>query len=102
STLRSLVLALARIAVLLLPYMPGKMTSLWREVAGDRPLPLLGDLPHLDPAGWNVSSGTVLFPRPDLVRCPASGLHFRTSVLDTRSKRRLTWALRAARDRRDP
>ena len=66
ATLRSLVLALGRAAILLMPFMPGKMATLWGELAGDRPLPLLHELPSLDPHGWTVSTGTVLFPRPDL------------------------------------
>ncbi|MQA91979.1 MAG: methionine--tRNA ligase [Gemmatimonas sp.] len=68
ATLRSLVLALARIAVLLAPFMPDKMSALWTSIGGEGPLPFLDSLGNLEPAGWKASLGTVLFPRPDLAR----------------------------------
>jgi methionyl-tRNA synthetase len=66
ATLRSLALAIARIGVLLAPFMPEKMQTLWTMVGGEGPLPFIDRLVDLEPAGWKTSTGTVLFPRPDL------------------------------------
>ncbi|MGH7458682.1 MAG: methionine--tRNA ligase [Longimicrobiaceae bacterium] len=66
ATLRSLARALAVSAVLLSPFMPGKALELWSRLAGGREAPGLDGLAGLDPAGWRVEKGEVLFPRPDL------------------------------------
>jgi methionyl-tRNA synthetase len=66
ATLAALVRSLAVAAVLLSPFMPGKMEELWRRLGSHAPLPKLDTLPGLSPAGWTVEGGEVLFPRPDL------------------------------------
>jgi methionyl-tRNA synthetase len=65
-TLRSLIRSLAHAAVLLYPFMPEKMTSLWEQLGSGSSLVLLTELQGLEPAGWTVSAGSVLFPRPEL------------------------------------
>jgi len=66
-TLHALAHALAATAVMLFPFMPEKASVLWERVRGeDVPLPGLDDASRLDPAGWHVSRGEVLFPRPEL------------------------------------
>jgi methionyl-tRNA synthetase len=60
-----LVRQLARLAVLVSPFIPTKAQELWEslggpgEVAGQR----LGALEGLDPTGWRVTKGPALFPR---------------------------------------
>jgi methionyl-tRNA synthetase len=66
AALRSLVRALAVVAVLLSPFMPSRMADLWQRLGSARDLPLLDELPSLDPAGWQTAVGEVLFPRPEL------------------------------------
>src|SRR3954467_11244164 len=44
ATLNAMVRYVAVMAVLLFPFMPAKMEELWRRVAGERPMPLIGDL----------------------------------------------------------
>lgn len=66
AALASLVRALALSAVLLSPFMPAKMEELWRRLGSGGESPALDALPALDPAGWSVAAGEVLFPRPDL------------------------------------
>jgi methionyl-tRNA synthetase len=63
----------AVIAVLLFPFMPEKMGELWRRVAGERPMPLVDELPLVDVSGWRVDAGAPLFPRaePAKVAAPA-------------------------------
>ena len=64
-TLASLVRQLARQAVLLAPFMPGKAQELWRQlgapgkVADQR----FDALESLDGAGWRVEKGEPLFPK---------------------------------------
>lgn len=65
-TLTALVRGLGVVAVLLLPFMPGKMHELWTRVAGDRTPPELDVLASLDPTGWTVRKGAALFPRAEL------------------------------------
>jgi methionyl-tRNA synthetase len=66
ATLRSLVRSLAVAATLLAPFMPGKMAELWERLGSGRAaVPLLHELSGLDPAGWKVEAGAVLFPRPE-------------------------------------
>jgi methionyl-tRNA synthetase len=62
--------ALARQAVALVPFMPGKAAELWQQLGGDvalGPLPerRLADLEGLDAAGWRVRKGAPLFPKDD-------------------------------------
>lgn len=67
AALRSLIRALTVTAVLLFPFMPGKMSELWSRLgAGEVTMPLLDDVTVLEPAGRRVQAGGVLFPRPEL------------------------------------
>ena len=68
ATLNAMVRYVALISVLLFPFMPGKMEQLWRRVAGERPMPLLDELPLVDVSGWRVTAGDPLFPRPEPAR----------------------------------
>jgi methionyl-tRNA synthetase len=66
-TLHALAHALAAISVMLSPFMPGKAAALWERLRGEGvPLPTLDDAARLDPTGWTVTRGEVLFPRPEL------------------------------------
>lgn len=66
-TLASLVRQLARFAVLLHPFMPGKAAALWQQVGGpgDVASQRLADLMSLDPTGWRVAKGDPLFPKAE-------------------------------------
>jgi len=70
-TLASLVKALGYAATLLFPFMPAKMAALWEQLGSGTPLPLLADLTSIDPSGWSVTRGEVLFPRPELAVAPS-------------------------------
>jgi len=63
--LASLVRQLARLAVLVSPFMPAKAQELWEVVGGPGSVSAqrLEGLPRLDPTGWLVSKGPALFPR---------------------------------------
>ena len=68
TTLASLVRALARQAVYLLPFMPGKAAELWAQLgapgqAGTQRFDTIGGL---DPTGWRVTRGPALFPKDAL------------------------------------
>ncbi len=65
-TLASLIRALATTAVLLFPFMPGKMEQLWEQLGSGGELPGFAELDGIEVDGWKVSAPTVLFPRPDL------------------------------------
>jgi methionyl-tRNA synthetase len=67
-TLAALVRALVTLAVLLHPFMPGRTAEIWRRAGGSGSLPTLSELSGVDPRGWEVREGEVLFPRPDLGR----------------------------------
>ncbi len=67
-TLTSLVRSLAVSATLLFPFMPERMTDLWRGLGGGSELPELADLAEVNPADWKVAATAVLFPRPEPVR----------------------------------
>lgn len=68
AVLASLVRSLAVAATLLFPFIPGKAAELWGRLGGgDGGVPSLDALEELEPAGWTVRKGEVLFPRPDLV-----------------------------------
>jgi methionyl-tRNA synthetase len=65
--LASLIRRIARQTVLLAPFMPEKVEVLWAQLgapgrAADQRYDALG---ALDPAGWRVQKGAVLFPRPE-------------------------------------
>jgi methionyl-tRNA synthetase len=65
ATINASVRLLTRIAVLIAPVLPTKADELWRTLGGtgsvhDR---TLAELEALDPTGWQVTPGTVLFPR---------------------------------------
>jgi methionyl-tRNA synthetase len=66
STLAALVRALAVATTLLTPFMPVKMAELWAALGAPDAVPALADVAALSPAGWKVTAGGVLFPRPEL------------------------------------
>ena len=65
SVLSSLVRQLARQAVLLAPFMPGKAQDVWQQIGG--PGVVLAQrydqLRTLDATGWAVTKGASLFPK---------------------------------------
>jgi methionyl-tRNA synthetase len=63
--LASLVRQLARLALLVSPFMPAKSQQLWESLGGpgDVSTQRLSALERLDPAGWRVTKGPALFPR---------------------------------------
>jgi len=73
-TMASLVRRLARLAVLVSPFMPAKAEELWTQLgapgaAADR---RLDDVLAIDGQGWRVKRGAALFPRPEAGK-PAAG-----------------------------
>jgi methionyl-tRNA synthetase len=66
-TLGSLVRRLARQAVLVAPYLPGKAAALWAQLGapGDVHATRFADLASLDGAGWRVARGEALFPKAE-------------------------------------
>ncbi len=63
----SLIRRLAKQALLLAPFMPEKANLLWQQLGAtgsvhDQRFDMMG---ALDPSGWQVSRGEVLFPRPE-------------------------------------
>lgn len=71
--LAALARSLARQAVLLAAFMPGKAQSLWDHLGGTGAVHDMRyeALPTLDAAGWKVTKGEGLFPRPE--QKPTSG-----------------------------
>jgi methionyl-tRNA synthetase len=66
-TLAAMVRYLAAAAVMLSPFMPGKMADLWARLGSGRDsLPSLDELATLDVSGWKTSAGGILFPRPEV------------------------------------
>lgn len=65
TVLANLARTVARLAVLALPFMPGKAAGLWEALGSDRPLSGLpfAALESLDPAGWSVHKPPPLFPK---------------------------------------
>jgi methionyl-tRNA synthetase len=63
--LRSLVRALARTAVALSPFMPGKCQEIWRRLGGEGDLPRPAELDARLPSRLPEPEPGVLFPRPD-------------------------------------
>ncbi|MBI2797281.1 MAG: methionine--tRNA ligase [Gemmatimonadetes bacterium] len=66
-TLGALVRQLARLAVLVQPFMPGKAAELWSQLGGPGAVAdqRFAALATLDPAGWKVAKGAPLFPKPE-------------------------------------
>ncbi|HEX6316121.1 MAG TPA: class I tRNA ligase family protein, partial [Gemmatimonadaceae bacterium] len=64
-TLASLIRQIARVAVLLFPYLPGKASILWQQLGGPGELKdqRFADLMALDADGWRVTKGEPLFPK---------------------------------------
>ena len=64
-TLASLIRQLARVAVLLQPYMPARTAALWQQLGGEGGLTArrYSDLMSLDATAWRVSRGEPLFPK---------------------------------------
>jgi methionyl-tRNA synthetase len=65
--LASLMRQLTRQAVLVAPFLPEKSEQLWAAVggAGSVHAQRFVDLGTIDPAGWRVTKGAGLFPRPE-------------------------------------
>ena len=63
--LASLIRQLARLAVLVFPFMPQKASELWDAIGGPGHVSAqrLDGLQSLDPTGWRVTKGPALFPR---------------------------------------
>ena len=66
--LASLVRQLARQCAMLAPFMPNKTEEVWRQLGAPESLGSLRfeRLDALDVAGWRVTKGAPLFPRPDV------------------------------------
>ncbi|MEP6763811.1 MAG: methionine--tRNA ligase [Gemmatimonadaceae bacterium] len=64
--LASLVRRIARQAIQLLPFMPEKVAELWQQLGAPIDLGAVrfSDIETLNPSGWTVSKGAILFPRP--------------------------------------
>ncbi|MDX2185097.1 MAG: class I tRNA ligase family protein [Gemmatimonadaceae bacterium] len=67
--LASLIRRLARQAVVLSPFLPTKAAELWSALGGPGAVSdqRLAGLERLDAAGWRVTKGAGLFPKPDPV-----------------------------------
>ena len=67
SALSTLIRQLARQAVYLWPFMPGKAEELWKSIGapGSPGAARFPDLDSLDPTGWKVSKGASLFPKAE-------------------------------------
>ena len=65
NTLATLVRQLARQAVYLFPFMPGKSEELWRSLGAPGSVSKMrfDSLAKLDPTGWRVAKGAALFPK---------------------------------------
>jgi methionyl-tRNA synthetase len=65
--LGSLVRTVARLAVVVAPFIPAKAEELWRVLGADRQLAnlRLTELASLSVAGWKVAKPPPLFPKPD-------------------------------------
>jgi len=64
-TLASLIRQLARVAVLLQPFMPASTQALWTQLGAPRPLMDMrfDELMAIDATGWHVTKGAPLFPK---------------------------------------
>jgi methionyl-tRNA synthetase len=65
ATLAALVRTLATTAVLLSPFMPRKMDTLWRQLGSGMAMPVLAAVENLQVGGWKVEPAEALFPRPE-------------------------------------
>lgn len=67
-TLSSLVRQLARVAVVLWPFVPGKAQELWQQLGGPGAVSAqrYADLTAIDAAGWRVAKGAALFPKREM------------------------------------
>jgi methionyl-tRNA synthetase len=65
NVLAALIRQLARQAICVWPFMPGKAQELWRQLGGAQVVSAqrLADLGALDVTGWRVSKGEPLFPK---------------------------------------
>ncbi len=65
TVLAALIRQLARHAILLFPFMPGKAEELWSQLGGPGAVgdQRFADLPTLDVTGWRVTKGAALFPK---------------------------------------
>ena len=64
-TLAALIRQLARHAVHLFPFLPGKMEELWLQLGAPQPMSSVrsSDVFALDVTGWRVARGNALFPK---------------------------------------
>ncbi len=69
-TLAALVRQLARHAVHLHPFLPGKMEQLWVQLGAPQPLSSVrfSDAFSLDVTGWRVAKGNALFPKDPVAK----------------------------------
>lgn len=72
STLATLVRQLARHAVYLFPFMPGKSAELWKSLGAPGSLNEMNfrRADSIDPSGWKVSKGAPLFPKRESAATP--------------------------------
>jgi len=65
--LGTLIRQLARQCVALQPFMPGKAQVLWKQLGGSGAVAdqRFAEFDALDPAGWRVTKGDPLFPKPE-------------------------------------
>jgi methionyl-tRNA synthetase len=70
TTLASLMRQLARQAVCLAPFMPGKAAALWTQLGapGTVAEQRFANLATLDATGWNVTKGEAMFPKEAVKR----------------------------------
>jgi len=66
SVLAAIVRQLARHAIHLAPFMPGKAQELWEQIGGNGNVvdQRFVDVESLDVTGWRVAKGASLFPKP--------------------------------------
>ncbi len=66
ATLATVIRSLARQALLLAPFIPGKAQELWQSLGGPGKISgcRMDTLAALDVAGWRVTKGDPLFPKP--------------------------------------
>ena len=64
--LASLIRRVARQTVMYAPFMPNKSQQIWTQLGapGEVAAQRFDQLTNLDPTGWRVTKGEVLFPRP--------------------------------------
>jgi methionyl-tRNA synthetase len=66
SVLAAITRQLARHAILLAPFMPGKSQELWEQIGGRGNVAdqRFADIDSIDVTGWRVAKGASLFPKP--------------------------------------